>query len=383
MAQATNLRELLILREKNNAYLQSINKNLGSALGLKNGDGDPCVIVFVPRKVKKKWLSTSALIKDKLEMPGGLWCPLDVVEGSKQDLLFGNEPAFVDVGSPYPLLRRTARTYSRDDIIGPPELSSPGRVELREQLRGWSEKISPGAQVYHGDGWFGTLGCFARDSAGDVGLITNQHVAGNVGDNLFYPERGGVPLATVTKAFEYLADEVRFPGIVNQPEDQYRVDCAFAKLHVDRVPDDVEPRFPILNQNDAIKHKKLGDPLPLDLDTMGPIGQRVISAGRTRSFQRGTIGAFAYSFDDSEWYDRRKFTDYLIIGEEEQGEQFSDKGDSGKLIITDDGEHRPVALLWGGWKEKLRPGRMQEKWTYAIDINKVLELLDVSILKTI
>ena len=58
MAQASSLRELLIIREKNNDYLQSINENLGSALGLKNGDGDPCVIVFVPRKIDKKWLSS-------------------------------------------------------------------------------------------------------------------------------------------------------------------------------------------------------------------------------------------------------------------------------------------------------------------------------------
>ncbi len=49
----------------------------------------------------------------------------------------------------------------------------------------------------------------------------------------------------------------------------------------------------------------------------------------------------------------------------------------------DDGTFRPVALLWGGWKEQLRTGRMQEDWTYAIDINKVLELLDVSILKRV
>lgn len=57
---------------------------------------------------------------------------------------------------------------------------------------------------------------------------------------------------------------------------------------------------------------------------------------------------------------RHKYTDYLIIGED--GEQFSDHGDSGKRIVTANG-YKPVALLWGGWKEKLRKERMQEDWT--------------------
>ena len=44
----------------------------------------------------------------------------------------------------------------------------------------------------------------------------------------------------------------------------------------------------------------------------------------------------------------------LIIGEE--GNAFSWKGDSGKVIVTDDKEHRPVGLLWGGWQERFRNG---------------------------
>ena len=63
MAQAENLRELLIIREHENDYIQSINANLGSAIGLKNGDGDPCVIIFVPQKIAKKWMPESEIIK--------------------------------------------------------------------------------------------------------------------------------------------------------------------------------------------------------------------------------------------------------------------------------------------------------------------------------
>lgn len=96
------------------------------------------------------------------------------------------------------------------------------------------------------------------------------------------------------------------------------------------------------------------------------------------------IVAFSYEYNDGV---NSIYTDYLIIGDEEVDENglqitrtaFSDHGDSGKVIVTDDDQHNVVALLWGGWQERLRPQKMQENWTYAIDINFVLELLNVDI----
>ncbi len=83
MAKAKNLRELLLIRAAELDYINSITGNLGSALGLKNGDGDPCVIVFVEQKIDSKWLKSGQLIKKTLEGPGGLTCPADVVQGRK------------------------------------------------------------------------------------------------------------------------------------------------------------------------------------------------------------------------------------------------------------------------------------------------------------
>ena len=108
---------------------------------------------------------------------------------------------------------------------------------------------------------------------------------------------------------------------------------------------------------------------------MDIIGQKVVGVGRTRGVQRGHIIAYAYEFHDDDF---SIYTDLLIIGED--GKAFSDKGDSGKIIVTDDDEHRPVALLWGGWQERLRHGHEQENWTYAIDLGKVLDRLDVELL---
>ena len=132
----------------------------------------------------------------------------------------------------------------------------------------------------------------------------------------------------------------------------------------------------------------VGSPLALDLDTMGPVGRRVTSVGGRRGLQRGTIAAFSYEF-----YDQQEpgYTDYLIIGDDDvnsEGVQvtrtaFSDQGDSGKIIVTDDANKNVVALLWGGWQQRLRHGKMQEGWTYAIDINYVLNLLDIDIVSTL
>ena len=73
------------------------------------------------------------------------------------------------------------------------------------------------------------------------------------------------------------------------------------------------------------------------------------------------------------------YTDFLTIWED--GGAFSWKGDSGKVIVTDDEDHRPVALLWGGWQERLRRGKEQEVWTYGIDLGKVLDRLDLKLLE--
>ena len=50
----------------------------------------------------------------------------------------------------------------------------------------------PGAQLAgferDGNGYYGTLGCFARDADGVLGFITNQHVADRRNNTLYFPE---------------------------------------------------------------------------------------------------------------------------------------------------------------------------------------------------
>ncbi|NRA14932.1 MAG: hypothetical protein HRU04_05485 [Oceanospirillaceae bacterium] len=377
MQEAISLKDLLIIRNANRAKIEAINGNLGSALGIKKTtnpndpeNGKPAILVFVPQKIAPKWVEPNQQIPKKMTGPGGLYCCVDVVEGSK---LTDYNLLFQDAGGNSQLVNWTT-------LRGLPELSDP-QLKIRDQLRGWGETITPGAQIaaetIHG-GWYGTLACFACErNTEKIGLVTNQHVANKVGQSLYFASTKARKLATVTKTFEYVTDEKRFGGLINEAEAFYRIDCAFAPLDQSFNAIDFDPRIPVIQEDGTIVNKTMGGTFKFDIETMNPIGQRVIGVGRTMSHQKGTITAFGYEFQDENGVNL--YTDYLIVGDDPS--QFSAPGDSGKLILTDEEEPRPIALLWGGWIERLSNHQGQRDWTYAIDINFVLDTLDVDIIK--
>ena len=380
MPAARSLRDLLRIRAANSALIDGVNGNLGSALGFKRPTGGqvtnvPAILVFVPHKINNHWLPASQTIPKELQGPDGLTCPVDVVEGG------GYEERYLKIYSHdgKEMAAGAAGVEAWTSLVGEPPLSKEN-VDILEVLHGWSEQMFAGSRLagydVDGYGYTGTAGCFVMDrNTGQRGILTNQHVADHVGNVLKYPWFNGKDAGTVRRLFEYVSDEARFPGIIDLKNEWYRVDCAFVELSSD-IADDTNRELPGIG--------RVGKPLPLDIDTMGPVGRRVTSVGSRRGLQSGTIAAFSYEYNDGV---HSIYTDYLIIGDEdldEHGRQvtrtaFSDHGDSGKIIVTDDIQHNVVALLWGGWQERLRPQRMQENWTYAIDINYVLDLLTVDI----
>ncbi|MEO9604034.1 MAG: hypothetical protein ABJG18_12040, partial [Lentilitoribacter sp.] len=230
-----------------------------------------------------------------------------------------------------------------------------------------------------GSGHTGTLGCFARSKTdGALGILTNQHVASALDSMICFPWFNSPQIGRVKDLLEYATDEHRFPGVVDEPETYYRIDCAFIQL-LPQIAPHIDPELPGLGT--------IGAPLQLDLNSMGPVGKRVAGVGGRRGLQKGEIKAFAYEYNDGA---NKIYTDYLIVGDEQINQDeieliptaFSNPGDSGKLIVTDDEEHNAVALLWGGWVQRLRPGKMQEDWTYAIDINYVLERMNLELVTT-
>ncbi len=346
MAQAQSIKDLMVIRAHNRDYLDSINGNLGTALGFKKSSGqpvsdEPAIIVFVPQKINPKWLPGSQAIPGKLEAPNGLWCPLDVVEGGKAE---------TETGVPR------------------------AEDELTERLRGWDDQIWSGSQISHwvdisqGRYSVGTLGAFARARGdGALGFLTNQHVGIEPGKKLYHPVPWGVHVGTTSKTIEYVQDQDWYGPLVDEPETFVRVDCAFIRLSNNVAAEDFN--FDLMGQG------RLGPVKEIPLDDMSIINQDVLRVGRTTGLRYGRVVAFGYEFADEK--NVTGYTDLLIIGKD--GIPFSTHGDSGSIIVTDDGKLNPVGLLWGGWEEKLRTGYAQENWTWGIALSRVMDALDIDL----
>ncbi len=347
MSEATSLEDLMRIRAHNRAFLDSINGNLGTALGFKKPtDGDitthPAIIVFVPLKIRPKWIPEAQLIPKELQGPGGLWCALDVVQGGRAE---EEEPV------------------------------EPSHGELVERLRGWDDQVWAGSQVTHwvnerrGSYSIGTLGAFARRrNDGSLGFLTNQHVGIAPGKTLYHPVPWGTHLGTTRLVVEYVRDEDWYGPFVDEPDTFVRADCAFVELAADFPRQDINP--------DLMDVGELGPVKPISITDMSIIGQKVQRVGRTTGHRYGRVVAFGYEYIDDR--EVTVYTDLLIVADNEKP-PFSTHGDSGSLIVTDDENRNPVALLWGGWQEKLRTGHGQENWTYGIALSRVLGALDIDL----
>ncbi len=350
--EGKSLKDLLLIRAANRAKIEAVNGNLGTALGFKWTNGQqtehPCIIIFVPQKLNPELVPSSEKAPERLEDPDGTWCLTDVVTGGKKQSL--------------------------EDIDPLPPLSLANQVTVDELKSGRIGLIGGIQLAFYGDGipipqnsFVGTAGIAVRQTAtGKVGFLTNQHVGDSLGRRMFHPWHENFTLGFTRSMKEFAADEEWYGGIIDESLSDVRCDCAFVQV-LDQLQPLLRSGLHIIGDTGSL--------LRVDINTMDIIGQRVISIGRTRGVQRGTIVAYAYEFEDDFF---STYTDFLIIGQEDGA--FSWKGDSGKVIVTDDAEHRPVALLWGGWQERLRHGREQEMWSYAIDLGKVLDHLNLELL---
>jgi hypothetical protein len=350
--EAKSLNDLLQIRTGNRDKIEAVNGNLGTALGFKWTNGEctkhPAIIIFVPQKIALELVPEEERVPKWLEAPDGTWCLTDVVTGGKAETLEEFEPL--------PELSEENKRIVQ-------ELRS-GRIGLIGgiQLAALEEGIADSEHAF-----VGTAGIAVRHiENGQAGFLTNQHVADESGRRIYHPWHLYYGIGYSRSTLEYATDQVWYEGIIDEAYSYVRCDCGFVAVD-EHLINHVRPGLHVIGQT--------GPLLRTDPNTMDVIGQKVISIGRTRGAQRGTIVAYAYEFQDDFF---SLYTDFLIIGED--GKAFSWKGDSGKIIVTDDDAHRPVALLWGGWQERLRHGREQENWTYAIDLGKVLDRLNLKLL---
>jgi hypothetical protein len=350
--EAKSLNDLLRIRAASMDKIEVVNENLGTALGFKWTNGQrtnhPCVIIFVEQKVESSLVPDDEKAPEVLEAPNGTWCFTDVVTGGKA---------------------------TPEEIEHLPELSEENKIIVQE-LRSGEIRLVGGIQlavyVDTTEGTkriYGTAGIAVRDKETEKkGFLTNQHVADLPGRRIYHPLHQHFLIGRTSRTKEYALDEKWYDGVINEEDALVRCDYGFIVVD-DNLSGLLTPGLHAIGKTRPL-HR-------INPDTMDIIGQKVISVGRTRGVQRGTIVAYAYEYID---YDNVSiYTDLLIIGEE--GKAFSAGGDSGKIIVTDDENHSPVALLWGGRHERLRHGHEQEKWTYAIDLGKVLDRLNLELLE--
>lgn len=272
MPAAQTLKDLMRIRAHNRDFLESINGNLGTALGFKKKTGkglssEPAIIVFVPQKINPKWIPGSQMIPKQLKGPDGLVCPLDVVEGGKAE--------------------------TEKEVL-------PAVDELAERLRGWDDQVWAGSQVSHwlnqekGTYSIGTLGAFCRQrKGGPLGFLTNQHVGIQPGQRLFHPVPWGTLLGTTERTIEYVEDQNWYGPLVDEPKTYVRVDCAFVRLDKDFKTSDINPQL--------MGAGKLGPVKIISIDDMSIVGQKVLRVGRTTGLRRGTIAAFGYEYNDDKY----------------------------------------------------------------------------------
>ena len=302
----------------------------------------------MPQKLNRELVPSSEKAPEILKAPDGTWCLTDVITGGKKPSIRHFDP----------LPPLTPENQIIVDELQSGRIGLIGGIQLAFYEDGIPEPRKAAV---------GTAGIAVRHSVtGKVGFLTNQHVGDSLGRRIFHPVHNNFTIGFTRSMKEYAADEDWYEGIIDEDLSSVRCDCAFVEVE-DDLQSLVRPGLHVIGNTGSL--------LRVDRNTMNIIGQRVISIGRTRGVERGTIVAYAYEFRD-DFYSVH--TDFLIIGQEDK--IFSWQGDSGKVIVTDDLEHRPVALLWGGWQERLRHGREQEMWSYAIDLGKVLDHLKLELL---
>ncbi|WOL18840.1 hypothetical protein Cni_G27637 [Canna indica] len=357
--QATTLLDLMTVRAFHSKILRRY--SLGTAIGFRIKKGKltnvPAILVFVARKVHRKWLSHNQCLPSALEGPGGVWCDVDVVE-------------FSYYGAPAPTPKE--QLYN----------------ELVDGLRGSDPCIGSGSQVASQE-TYGTLGAIVKSRTGNkqVGFLTNRHVAVDLdypNQKMFHPlppNLGpGVYLGAVERATSFITDDLWY-GIYagTNPETFVRADGAFIPFADDFDVSCVTTNVKGLGEVGDVKVIDLQAPI----DSL--IGRQVVKVGRSSGLTTGTVMAYALEYNDEKGI--CFFTDFLVVGENQQ--TFDLEGDSGSLIIltAQDGEKpQPIGIIWGGTANrgrlKLKSGQGPENWTSGVDLGRLLDLLELDIITT-
>jgi hypothetical protein len=193
----------------------------------------------------------------------------------------------------------------------------------------------------------GTIGARVIDVSGNVFVLSNNHVLANsngaaIGDPILQPGPFDGGLAPA----DQIATLHAFKPIVFTSNASNTIDAAIA----------------LANPSDVLSHTAedaYGQPNPRIFgdanddgvfdDKMALLGVAVQKTGRTTKLTHGTITGINATLNvcyEQTFFCTKiaRFVDQIII----EGAGFSGGGDSGSLIVTDDGNLMPVGLLFAG-----------------------------------
>lgn len=244
----------------------------------------------------------------------------------------------------------------RDGIAGlPPAVEGipvvtrvTGRIMAFSDPTKRARPAPPGFSVGHPAITAGTIGARVRDAVGRVYILSNNHVLANsnnarLGDPEYQP--GPYDGGTLADSIATLTD---FQMITFGSSGSNTIDAAIA-LSSPTVLDNATPTddgYGLPNANifdDANGDGVFDDPNAL-------LGVNVQKYGRTTKLTHGQITGVSatvtvcYEVSGLECIKSARYVDQLIIGPS----TFSGGGDSGSLIVTDDGNLNPVGLLFAG-----------------------------------
>jgi hypothetical protein len=194
----------------------------------------------------------------------------------------------------------------------------------------------------------GTIGARVRDATGRVYILSNNHVLANsngatIGDPTYQP--GPFDGGTAADQIATLADfqTITFTSTANNTIDA-AISLTTTAVLDNATPSDAGYGLP----NSTIYGDANGDGLFDDSNAL--LGLNVQKYGRTTHLTHGQISGvhatvqICYEASGFSCIKSARYVDQLIISPG----GFSGGGDSGSLIVTDDGNVNPVALLFAG-----------------------------------
>ncbi|MBU8934013.1 MAG: PKD domain-containing protein [candidate division Zixibacteria bacterium] len=215
-----------------------------------------------------------------------------------------------------------------------------------------------GVSTGHPDITAGTIGCRVKDAGGNVYALSNNHIYANVnaasiGDNVLQPgptDGGTDPADAIGTLYDY-------EPILLDGSDNY-IDAAIALTTTGNVG--------------TATPTGDGYGTPSTQIVSASIGQNVQKYGRTTGWTHGEVSEVNVTVEvcyiprgPMMCAESAIMVDQIAI----TPGAFSDGGDSGSLIVTDDGKNNPVGLLFAGSPD----------YTLANPIHYVLDRFNVTI----